>query len=253
MSVVPRRARRMRPINRVPKPDLLGGLTVGPPLSFQRTLAEHAFALHRSRAGASRDIAGTIKISTSEWFATHALTVPISGLTADHPELTVEILTDSSLVDLSRREADLACRFQPFTTASIVQRRLTTVRYGLFATPEFLNRVGPIEHAGSAVRLIGMDSAFDGLADIAWMRGLFPQATFAVRSNSRDVQARACSEGLGVAVLPRILGASFGLVQAYAEEPPSRVVWIGYHHDLKQQPRLRVLIDHLCKEVPVIL
>ena len=65
------------------------------------------------------------------------------------------------------------------------------------------------------------------------------------RSNNRDVQARMCALGVGVAVLPRPLGDAIpGLTHLdLGEDPPSRETWVGYHRDLKRLARLRALLD----------
>lgn len=83
------------------------------------------------------------------------------------------------------------------------------------------------------------------MPDVAWMRHVLPRAVIAARSNSRDVQARLCAAGAGLAVLPRPLGdRTAGLVVLDVGEPaPTRATYLGYHRDLRRLPRLRALLD----------
>ena len=63
----------------------------------------------------------------------------------------------------------------------------------------------------------------------------FPNAQPVMRSNSRNVQARMCRHGVGIAVLPKVVGKQIpGLRQLKVPtKPPGRDIWIGYHRDLK--------------------
>lgn len=95
-----------------------------------------------------------------------------------------------------------------------------------------------------------MDAALEAQPDVTWLRQRLPAARLSLRSNSRDVQAVACQRGAGIAVLPRILGDSLGLVLLnIGDDPPGRDITLGYHIDLKPLKRLRALIDYLCAEI----
>lgn len=158
-----------------------------------------------------------------------------------HPGVTVELLTDARLYSLARREADLAFRITPFQEPEVISRRLMSIPYGVYA------RVGmpaPItDGAGSA--LVVMDTAFSGMPDVGWITARLPKARIAARSNNREVQARLCALGLGMAVLPRPLGDATAGVERIdlGATPPGRDTWLGYHRDLRRNGRLRALVD----------
>jgi DNA-binding transcriptional LysR family regulator len=103
----------------------------------------------------------------------------------------------------------------------------------------------PKRSDGEGCPLVLMDTAFGGMPDVAWIERLLPKARVVSRSNNRQVQARLCAAGAGVAVLPRALGdATPGLEIVDLGEPaPGRDTWIGYHRDMKRLGRLRALLD----------
>ncbi|CCW18329.1 Transcriptional regulator, LysR family [Sphingobium indicum BiD32] len=218
-------------------------------------MAEDAQALERKLLGQARGLEGGLRISSSDWFSNHVLTDPLADFTRAHPKVTIELIADWRMLDLERREADLVLRFRPFVGPDIVQRRFTTVRYGLYAAQAYLDGHGWIEGGtGEGNRLIAMDEALGELADVEWLRRRWPEASFALRSNSREAQARACVRGAGLAVLPRVIGDALPLVLLEVDEaPPGREVWLGYHRDLKHLARLRALVDHLVAAVPDLL
>lgn len=209
--------------------------------------------LLRSASSDTKDIEGELRISTSEWFGSSVLVRPLTAFCINHPAVTVELLGDTRLFDLSRREADMVFRFQKFGEPDVVQRQFARVAYGVFASSAYIESRGPVETTGLGVghTIIAMDRGHEQLADVPWLRQRFPLADFGFRSNSRDMQGLSCSAGGGIAVLPRVLAAQLGLCEIILdEEPPSREVWLGYHSDLRRVARLRAVIDHLLEAVP---
>jgi DNA-binding transcriptional LysR family regulator len=215
-------------------------------------MAEEAVTLERKLAGGARGLEGVVRMSASDWVSSRILAAPLADFAISHPGLTVEVIADSRLMDLQRREADLAVRFVPFSGADIIHRRFRRIRYGLYAAPSYLDRCGdPLssEH-GSGHQLVTMDSALDRLVDVMWLRSRWPSAAPTFRSNNREAQGAACAAGAGLAVLPRVIGDALDVQLLGGEEPPARDLWLGYHEDLRRLRRLRLLVEHLDQVLP---
>jgi len=205
-----------------------------------------AHALERKLMGQAQGFEGLLRLSAPDWFARTTLSPIIADFSIAHPLVTVEILADTRMLDLDRREADIVFRFQRFAGPNVLQRRFAHIRYSVYAAAAYLDRMGPGTATDTKHQLITMDTAFDTLSDVTWLRQRWPQARFAIRSNSRDIQAEACVQGAGLAVLPRAIGDALPLLRLdLAEDPPGRDVWLGYHPDLKRLGRLRALVDCL--------
>jgi len=205
-------------------------------------IEEEALAMERVLAGGSRQLDGFLRLSSSDWFGAHVLSPVLAEFSQVHPKVEIELLTDSRLLNLSRREADLVFRIRPFTEAEVISRKLIHIEYGLY-----IRRGAPHPEAGdgTGARLITMDEAFSDMPDVGWLQRLLPRANTVMRSNSRDVQAALCANGAGLAVLPRPLGDSLAVVELVdlGEPPPGRDTWVGYHRDMKRLARLRALLD----------
>lgn len=222
-------------------------------LRHAERMEEEALALQRQFAGNDGELQGQLRLSSSDWFANLVLAPATTAFCLLHQQVTIEIVADFRLLSLDRREADLVFRFLPFDGPDIVRRRFTHIRYSLFAAAAYLEQRGipQANSDGDGHALIGMDTQFDTLADVAWLRRHLPRARFSIRSNSREVQATACARGAGLAVLPSLLGHQLGLVPVEMDEPlPGRDIWLGYHADLKRLRRLRAFVDHLAETVP---
>jgi DNA-binding transcriptional LysR family regulator len=211
-------------------------------LEHAERIEEEALAIERQLVGQAQQLAGGIRITSSDWFGVHVLAPVLAEFALSHPRVTVELLTESRFLDLSRREADLAFRIRPFVEPDIVSRKLLHMRYGVYARAGVAH---PAAGDGSGTALIALDSAFAGTPDDSWLQKILPKARVVFRSNSRDVQARMCAEGIGIAVLPMPLGDSLAGVERLrlGEEPPGRDTWLGYHRDLQRLARLRALLD----------
>ncbi|WP_027685859.1 LysR family transcriptional regulator [Rhizobium leguminosarum] len=205
-------------------------------------IEEEALAMERALAGGSRQLDGFLRLSSSDWFGAHVLSPVLAEFSQVHPKVVVELLTDSRLLSLSRREADLVFRIQPFSEAEVISRKLIHIEYGLY-----VRRGAPHPEAGdgTGARLVTMDEAFGDMPDVGWLQRLLPRADIVMRSNSREVQASLCANGAGLAVLPRPLGDSLAAIELVdlGEPPPGRDTWVGYHRDMKRLARLRALLD----------
>ncbi|WP_374471026.1 LysR family transcriptional regulator [Phenylobacterium sp.] len=216
--------------------------------SMAEQMEEGALAMERRLAGGEQNLQGSLRISSADWFGAYVLPPIISEFVKTYPDVDLELLTGTRLFSLAQREADIAFRIVPFDAPDIVQRRLVRVAYGAYVAaglPE------PVFGDGAGFRLITMDTSTGQFPDIAWLRDSFPNARPVLASNNRNVQAWLCRQGVGIAVLPQVVGDQApGLRRLrLPSDAPSRDIWMGYHRDLRRLQRLRAFIatvtDHL--------
>ncbi|WP_208247380.1 LysR family transcriptional regulator (plasmid) [Rhizobium sp. T1470] len=211
-------------------------------LSLAEQMEESALTMERRLAGKEGKLEGLLRISSADWFGGYVLPPVVAAYRAAYPDVLVELLTGTRLFSLSHREADLVFRIVPFAEPDIVQRRLVTMRYGVYMRRD---RVDPVIGDGSGFQLITMDASLGSFPDTAWLVDRFPNASVRLRSNSRHVQAHLCEEGLGLAVLPRPVGDRLAGLRRLElpDDPPEREIWMGYHRDLRRLGRLRAFVD----------
>ena len=217
-------------------------------LGHAERMEEEALALQRQLAGREAKLEGELRLSSSEWFGTYVLAPVLAGFGARHPGLTLELMTDSRLYSLPRREAELVFRIKPFDEPEVIARRLTHVPYALYGP---VGAAVPAMGDGAGVAVVTMDTAFAEMPDAVWLRRVLPAARVAFRSNNREVQAQLCARGAGLAVLPRPLGDAVpGIAPlVFAQAPPGRDVFLGYHRDLRRLGRLRALVAEVVEKL----
>jgi DNA-binding transcriptional LysR family regulator len=211
-------------------------------LALAESMESSALAMERRLAGNLERLEGVLRISSAEWFAGYVLAPVLAELTRRHPGVVPEVIASYRLLDLSRREADVAFRLVPFSEPDIVQRRLMRMPYGLYGSAETAHAM---RRDPASVGLVLMNTAQSSFPDVAWLLDHFPQSKRVFTSTSRAVQAQMCLRSLSVAVLPRPLGDAVAGLQRIdmPEQPPSRDIWVGYHHDLRHMDRLRAMLD----------
>ena len=211
-------------------------------LAHAERMEEEALGFERRLAGQEGEMEGLLRVSSSDWFGVHILTPIFATFAARHPKVTIELITDSRLFSLARREADLVFRIRRFDEAGVVQRKAVHVDYRAYRA---VGSTHGNASDGANVPLITLDTAFQDFPDVAWLRRKLPQSRIAFGSNSREAQARMCAAGIGLAVLPAPLGDAMSALEAVdlGEAPPGRDVWVGFHQDLRRLGRLRALVD----------
>lgn len=208
-----------------------------------------AIAVERMVQGRDVALSGVVRVTAVEVVANLLLPGAILALQAKYPGISVDVLTESRSLSLSKREADLAIRMARFEGNELVTRRMALASNALYASPAYLTAHGsPMAAGDHAVVTVLEDQAH--LPEARWLAERMPQARLAMRSNSRDAQLAAVRAGIGVACLPCYLGDSdAGVIRvAEAGEGPTREIWLGVHADLRHMPRIRAVIEALDAE-----
>lgn len=211
-------------------------------LPHAERIEEEALAVERRLGGEGVELTGVLRLTSSDWFGTTLLAPVLAEFGRQCPKVEVELLTDARIYSLPRREADMAFRIKPFCEPEVISRRLLTIGYALFGV---VGTTASSLGSGSGFRVITMDAGFAEMPDAVWLRRVLPDAKVAFRSNNRQVQAKLCADGAGLAVLPRPLGEITPGIEALdiGDAPPGRDTFVGYHRDLKRLARLRALLD----------
>jgi DNA-binding transcriptional LysR family regulator len=202
--------------------------------------------------GLEREAAGVVRITCPPDVAEVVLAPLLPELFAAHPALRVTLAPGESVLDLTRREADLALRTVRPQSGDLVMTRLTTARWVLVAAPELARRLGTVRDFGT-VPWVGWGDAFGNIPAARWLgkhaKGIEPL----VRSDSLRVQLAAVSAGVGAALMPEPSVLHYGLTQlkiaaplrAAAAEWPADELYLVTHRALRNVPRVRVVWELL--------
>src|SRR5258706_5682078 len=85
---------------------------------------------------------GTLNITSSHGIGTYWLLPRLKDFLKQCPEVEVHLVMEDRELDLAQREADLAIRMRAPVQADLIQRKLFSVHYHMYATKEYLDANG---------------------------------------------------------------------------------------------------------------
>ncbi|MEX0339786.1 MAG: LysR family transcriptional regulator [Arenibacterium sp.] len=152
-------------------------------------------------AGPDETLSGQIRIGAPDGCANYLLPQVCAAIGAENPGLDIQIVALPRIVNLSRREADMAITVSPPTAGQLNVRKLSDYHLHLAASEEYLSRAMPLKNLEDLKdhRIIGyipdmiFDLELDYLSDLDIAR--VPLA-----SNSVAVQLRMVAQGAGLCV-----------------------------------------------------
>jgi DNA-binding transcriptional LysR family regulator len=215
-------------------------------LAPMQQVEEAVLAVERSAAGHRDSLEGSVRVTSPETFGVGYLAPRLALFGLEHPGLTVDLVPAGEVLDLGRRQAELAVRFFRSKQERLVVRKAGEVSYGLYASREYLAR-RPLKRPGelSGHRVLSATPGPD-VIETRWLAQLNPEVRPAFVSTLSLALLGAAKASAGVAVLPRYLGdAETTLRHIPMPEEPSEPIWLTVHSDLKQTPRVRALLDFL--------
>ncbi len=202
-------------------------------------------AAERRVAGGDKRIDGIVRVATSESFSGFLMRW-LPELKAQHPTLTVEVLSGNASLDLMRREADLAIRFMETTQADLICKRLCDAGWSLYASETYLAREGTPKKPTDLVRhdIVSFDETMAQSPGAIWLEEHRAGARIVVRCNSLISALNASIAGMGVAVLPCFLAETEPSLRRLTDEVlATRAIWVVFHPDVAQIRRVRTVID----------
>ena len=173
----------------------------------------------------------------------------------DFPEVSLEVVVRTGLLDLRAERVDVALMFGQVTDTSLIARRLWLSRRYCMASPAYLEREGTPEslEALSTRRCVVYEDT-RGVPELRWPTkdGGFVDVLPGFTTNAWRMLVKAVQEGLGIGLIG-VGGASgrseteFGLVRLFPDDiemiAPFSLVYV--ERDL-QLPHVRAFIDRAC-------
>ena len=85
---------------------------------------------------------GELKVQTTVGLGVHWLTPRLGEFLDLYPDIRITLMTTEAELDLAMREADVAIRLRLPTQPDLIQRKLFTMHFHAFVSPEYIKRFG---------------------------------------------------------------------------------------------------------------
>jgi DNA-binding transcriptional LysR family regulator len=194
-------------------------------------------------ARATNEVAGTLRLTTSEPIGIEALIPALPKLYSLHPKLKVEFVLNNVSSDLRRGDADLAVRLYRPVQEDLVAKHLADVPLGLYASLKYAQTHGLPKTVDEALShtLIGFDSRGPAGAGLMALDPRLTPEVFRFCSDSLPAQMAAVQAGVGLAILQKPHAVKHpDLVEIELDlKIPQMPIWLAVHEDMRDAANIR--------------
>ncbi|MGP4727532.1 LysR family transcriptional regulator [Agrobacterium deltaense] len=204
-------------------------------------------------SGSSSKIAGSVRIGATDGFGTIFLAPRLVAMSAEHPELSVELVTMPRLFNLTKREADLAIGLTRPDKGRLYAHKLTDYELGLYGSVEYLERTGQPANQSELRRhrLVGYVPELIYADALNYIPHVTRDVEPWITSSNLVAQLNMTLAHAGLCILPRFMASvDPRLKQVLADEVRLvRSFWLIVHADIRDLARIRYCSEFLTEEV----
>jgi DNA-binding transcriptional LysR family regulator len=243
----------VRLLNRTPR-----GYVATPAGESVRNHAERieveALSVERVLAGQDTRLEGKVTVVCIESIANNILAPCFAALHRDHPKVAIELLPPDRHVSLARRDADVSIHHVRPKQREILVRRIGSIAFGLYASPDYLERFGTPNFVDGCAghRVIALPDQFCDLPQMQWLASLAPEARIVLKTGSYESRFHSVLAGDGMAYLPRFHADKEPKLRRINQTPtPAPIVdlWLATHKDNRNVRRIRAVIEAIASAV----
>lgn len=216
-------------------------------ISQAEALEQAGFAFSNAAHKKNESVMGHVCLATAQGLADHLIIPALPSLTDVNPNLTLEIVTGVSTVNLHRRDADIALRMVRPECGNVRIRKLGTLSFGLYASESYLQRRPNPDRPNNLEYddFIGWSEAQQHLNSAQWLERTLRGRPCRLTTTTMSAQFSAVQTGLGLAVLPHFIARKMGLICLLDDIGCDQPIWLAIHSDLAHSRRIRVVVDFL--------
>lgn len=200
-------------------------------------------ALNRRISGQDMRPSGKIRVTMTDVFVKF-LAPCLADFRLAYPEIEIEILVSRDVLNLTKRDADLAIRMTKKPLETLVGRRISRVAVAVYGAKKYLNNHHNLSHLNQHNWIITDEGTIDS-ATVRWLKQNVPDLKCQYRFNTCMGILAGVQEDLGLGLLPCYLGDSDPNLARVSLPIPEleKQLWILTHEDLRYVTRIRTFID----------
>jgi DNA-binding transcriptional LysR family regulator len=205
--------------------------------------------VERQIQGKDLSPAGTVRITTTDSLFVGFLSPILKQFQAVYPDIKLEISLSNDVLNLTKRETDIAIRPLLTPPEHLIGRKTISIAQAIYGHENHVPQVPELELQNLA--WVGPDESMTYRELDHWMLENGYAQSVQCRVNSLVGMVAAVREGLGIAALPCYLGdMEPGLIRLGAVIPElSTDLWLLAHTDLRKNTRMRITLDYLASSI----
>jgi DNA-binding transcriptional LysR family regulator len=208
-----------------------------------------AHAIERHVLGEDARLQGAVRISVTEGMGAIWLTPHLMRFQRENPAITVEIVSDNAVVDLTRGGADIALRLTRPQQPELIGKRVGYLTPRLYAAAGYIKVFGQprdLSELGEH-KLVDFSWIYASTRGNRWRDIAEKHTNIAYRSNSSLAQLNAIVCGFGIGLLPSYVEDLYPRLVLILPHIawPQQEIWLVSHQDTRRNARIRSALDYL--------
>lgn len=213
-------------------------------LGAARAIEAQLTALAEELGGAQAEVAGTICVTSTPGFVRTAMTA-FDGLKDKYPALDVDLMVSSHVVNLHRKEADVAVRMFKDQQDGLAMTKLGTFGWSLYASEKYLAGRTQGAKPADGHKVIAYDESFSNTAGGRWLAANVSEEAIGMRVPSIRQALDAAAAGHGVCLVPCYLASDHKVVRVTDLVLANNDAYAVYLAVRSNEARIRVVVDTL--------
>jgi DNA-binding transcriptional LysR family regulator len=167
----------------------------------------------------------------------------VAQFRVQHPGVVVVLILSNQMLDLSRRDADVAIRLTNDPPETLVGRRICTGRWAVYRRGDTTSSLGA--ETMESIAFIGFGGNMGPTSARRWIEANVDPGRVVARANSTHCMLELARQGVGAALLPCFLGDRMtDLVRVgYLLPELDAGLWMLTHSDLRRAARVRAFME----------
>jgi DNA-binding transcriptional LysR family regulator len=199
-------------------------------------------SIDRTILGKDESIEGVVKIAMPGALANQWLIGSMRPLLQAHPKLELQFLTGPEVLNLSRREADLAIRLVRPDQRELKTKRIGVLKLGLYCAKEISET-----SAFLSMPFVGLFENAMSELEKAFIKSLKFEPQYCMRSAAWNSVYIAVQAGIGIGIMPTFMGDRSKTLRLIQEDKAETPLWLVVHPEVAESGRVRATIGHLSK------
>lgn len=201
--------------------------------------------IQRIATGRDTSLEGLVSINMPE-ILTHPSVLPdFSEFKQSFSKIKIKINQSYRMVDLNKREADIAVRLTNTPPDDLVGRKIGKLTLSAYCTNDYALQHKPLSQQSKA-EIIAYGTPEKWNTDNELLEN-FSHLDVTGYFDNVLLQIELTKQGLGVGIIPTTIADQEPMLVRLVDESISYDIWIVYHTDLRYTSRVRVVRDFLVK------
>lgn len=211
-------------------------------LNSAERMEDEFTSLTRRVSGRDARLSGTIRVTASDAILEKLLIPHLAIFTEQYPDIVLEIVASTDIMNLNKREADVALRVTDHPPEYLIGRRFCQFGLAVYASRDYLATHPDITAPNlKVVTRLEQETTSKPL----WLTTNFTHAKISARINSPLLLLNAVKMGLGMSQLACFIGDTEPSLRRvpHAVAETGMDLWLLTHRDIRTTSRIRAFND----------